>query len=249
MQTSLYYALLGATLPTTQSSPVIEAESRSWSYWFGDGLPYLTAGILCLLLSTTFLAAVHYRTAHFRVALALILLIYVFLGTVFIRLRQTLVWLKSRITYRRTGYVPPPYFTETDAPPADLVMLNLSGVREKETRTPMLVSEDLRWRVWATLPIFIAEPLAGHFIPNHALCALAGCAGGFVAWLVSRKDPRKSWAVVVGLLFAQVYTFDFFNLPRIEGAFCFLGGVGFVLALTGAIALTRYLRANPVTRA
>lgn len=128
-------------------------------------------------------------------------------------------------------------------------MLNLSGVREKETMTPLLVSEDLRWRLWATLPIFFAEPLAGRFIPSHILCALAGCAGGVLVWLVSRKDPRKSWAVVAGLLFAQVYTFDFFSLPRIEGAFCFLGGVGFVLALAGAIILARYLRENPMARA
>lgn len=235
-------------MPTTQSSPVLEAESRSWNYWFVDGLPHLMAGVLCLLLSATFIAAEHYRATHFRVAFALIIAVYGLLGVVFIRLRQTLVWLKSRITYRRTGYVPPPYFTETNTRPLDLVMLNLSGVREKETTIPLLVSEDLRWRLWVVLPIFLAEPLAGQFIRSHILCALAGCAGGLLAWLVSRKDPRKSWAVVFGLLFAQIYTVDFLSLPRIGGAFCFLGGVGFVLAFAGAIVLGRYLRANPVAR-
>jgi hypothetical protein len=36
---------------------------------------------------------------------------------------------------------------------------------------------------------------------------------------------------------------------RIERLGFFLGGIGFVLALTGAIALVRYLRGNPVARA
>jgi hypothetical protein len=236
-------------MPAANLSPVVDAERRAWSYWFVDGLPYLTAGILCALLSATFIIAVHYRATHFRIALALILMVYVFLGIVFIRLRQTLVWLKSRITYRRTGYVPPPYFTETDAPPADLVMLNLSGVREKETMTPMLVSEDLRWRAWVLLAILLADPLAGQFIRSHALCFFVGCAGGFLAWLLSRKDPRKSWAVVFGLLFAQIYIFEVPDMRRIEGAFYFLAGVGFVLALAGAIVLARYLRRNPLARA
>lgn len=236
-------------MPATHSSPILEAESRSWSYWFVDGLPHLMAGVLCLLLSVTFIASVHYRATHFRLALALIVVVYVLVGVAILRLRPTLEWLKSRITYRRTGYVPPPYFTQTNTRPVDLVMLNLSGVREKETTIPLLVSEDLRWRLSIVLPILLAEPLAGQFIPSHILCALTGCAGGFLAWLVSRKDPRKSWAVVFGLLFAQIYTVDFLSLPRIEGAFCFLGGVGFVLAFAGAIVLGRYLRANPVGRA
>ncbi|HKF53312.1 MAG TPA: hypothetical protein VKB26_13435 [Candidatus Acidoferrales bacterium] len=230
-------------------SPVLDAERRSWDYWFVDGLPYLSAGILGLLIAAIFLLVDRYGHTHSPFLIVLVVVMLGFVALVYARLRQTLEWLKSRITYPRTGYVPPPYFTDHSTPPADLVMLNLSGVREKETIAPLLVSEDLRWRLWVALLILPAEPLVGQFIASHALCTLIGCVGGFFAWLLSRKDPRKAWAVLFGLLFAQIYTCDFLSRPHIEGAFYFLAGVGFALALAGAIVLARYLRRNPVARA
>lgn len=237
-------------MTTSDSSPILNAEQRSWNYWFVDGLPNLMAGILCMLLSGAFILIFRYRHTHNLLVFALLAIAFVMFIVLWLRLRQTLEWLKSRITYRRTGYSPAPYFTENDRPPADLVMLNLSSAREKETSRSFLVSEDLRWRVWVMLPILIAEPLAGRFISSHALCVLAGCVGGVLAWLVSRKDARKAWAVVFGLLFAQIYTVDFLSRPNVvEGAFYFLAGVGFVLALAGAIMLMHYLRRNPVAGA
>lgn len=237
-------------MASSESSAILHAEEHSWSYWFFDGLPNLMAGILCLLLSGTFILVFRYRHTHNWIVFAAVAAGLGAFMVLWLRLRQTLEWLKARTTYRRTGYVPSPYFTETDAAaPADLVMLNLSGVREEETRRPLLVSEDLRWRLWVALPILIAEPLAGRFISNHTLCVLTGCAGGVLTWLVSRRDPRKAWAVVLGLLMAQVFTVDLGSSLVVEGAFYFLAGVGFVLALVGAIVLTRYLKRNPVARA
>lgn len=237
-------------MPSSESSPVLSAECRSWNYWFVDGLPNLMAGILCILLSGALILVSRYRHTHNLLVLALVAVMFGVFIVLWLRLRQTLEWLKSQITYRRTGYVPPPYFTEADAArPAELVMLNLSGAREREATMPLLIKEDLRWRLWVSIAVLIAEPLAGRFISSHVLCVLVGCAGGVLALLVSRKDPRKSWAVVFGLLFAQVYTVNFLASGSMEGAFCFLAGVGFVLALAGAIVLTRYLRRHPVASA
>lgn len=231
-------------------SPVAQAERRAWSYWFADGLPNLLAGIVCMLLAGVFLLLSGLRHNGSALVIAFVLVAFGICGFVVIRFKQTFEWLKRRITYPRTGYIASPYFTDTSAPPADLVMLNLSGVREKETTAPLLVSEDLRWRLWALLAILIAEPLAGRFVPSHVLCAIAGCAGGFLAWLISRKDPRKSWAVIFGLLLAQVYTVSFLDqLHVLKGACFFQAGVGFILALAGAITLIRYLRRNPLARA
>lgn len=235
---------------TDSLSPLAQAERRAWSYWFADGLPNLLAGIVCILLASVFLLLSGPRHNKSPLVIAFVLVAFAICGFVVIRFRQTLEWLKRRITYPRTGYIASPYFTDTSAPPADLVMLNLSGVREEETTAPLLASEDLRWRLWALLAILIAEPLAGRFIPNHLLCAIAGCAGGFLAWRISRKDPRKSWAVILGLLLAQVYTVSFLDqLHVLEGACFFQAGVGFVLALAGGITLIRYLRRNPVAGA
>ncbi|MGC1106942.1 MAG: hypothetical protein WA876_10415 [Candidatus Acidiferrales bacterium] len=230
------------------SSPVLDAERRAWSYWFVDGLPNLLAGILCLLLAGTLLLLAYHPHTHSPLVLTFVALAFGIYIVLCARLRETLEWLKARITYIRTGYAAPPYFTENSAP-ADLVMLNLSGVREKEATTPLLVAEDLRWRLWFLLSIFTAEPLAGRFIPSHLLCAVAGIVAGLLAWWATRKDPRKSWAVVFGLLLAQLYTLNFMGTPHMEGAGYFQAGVGFALALAGAIALIRYLRRNPVARA
>ncbi|MFZ0639439.1 MAG: hypothetical protein WA020_06880 [Candidatus Acidiferrales bacterium] len=237
-------------MPSSQAPPtVLEAERRSWSYWFVDGLPTLVAGLTCLLISSAFVLFVQYGHERSALWVTLVFLAFVLVVVVYARLPQTLGWLKSRITYPRTGYATPPYFTETSTAPADLVMLNLSGVSEKQTITPLLVAEDLRWRFWVVLAILVAEPLAGRFISSHALCATAGCAAGFLLWLVSRKDPRKAWAVVFALVFVQIYTLNFLGSPHMEGAVYFQAGVGFSLALTGAITLARYLRRNPVARA
>lgn len=111
------------------------------------------------------------------------------------------------------------------------------------------MSEDLRWRLWVLLSILAAEPLAGRFIPSHLLCAVAGIAAGLLAWWATRKDPRKSWAVVFGLLFAQLYTLNFMGSRHMKGAGYFQVGVGFALALSGAITLILYLRRNPAARA
>jgi hypothetical protein len=232
-------------------SPVLAAESRAWSYWFVDGLPHLMAGSLCLLLGVvvvTLSSPRHTRSPLVIAFVASALLVYC---VVFLRLRRTLEWLKSRITYPRTGYAAAPYFMETSTAPVDLVMLNLSGAKQKETMTSLLASEDLRWRLWVMLAILVAEPLAGKFISSHVLCVFAGCVAGLLAWIVSRKDPRKSWAVVFGLIFAQIYTLNFLDMLHNHraGIGYFQAGVGFVLALAGAIALTRYLRRNPVAGA
>lgn len=232
------------------SSDVLNAERRAWNYWFVDGLPNLLAGILCILLAIVFLLLS--GPPHNRSPLVIVF-VFVAFGIyfiVFFRFRQTLEWLKKRITYPRTGYIAAPYFANTSAPSADLVMLNLSGVGEKETNVSLLVSEDLRWRLWIMLATVIAEPLAGKFIASHILCVVAGCAGGLLVWLASRKDPRKSWAVVFGLLFPQYYIgYVSDHLHALEGAAFFQAGVGFVLALMGAIMFIRYLHRNPVAGA
>jgi hypothetical protein len=124
MQTTL----LGGIEPMPSSNAIPEAERRAWSYWFVDGLPNLVAGLLCLLLASIsfLLSGPHPVRSPLVITLAAVAL--VIFAAVFIRFRQTLEWLKARITYPRTGYTAPPYFALTfDAsPPADLTMLNLS---------------------------------------------------------------------------------------------------------------------------
>lgn len=234
--------------PPRAATASSDAEHRAWSYYFADGLPNLLAGIGCLLVSGTFLLILRYHHQRSPFLIAGAAVFFSISGVVLIRFRETVDWLKSRITYPRTGYAAPPYFTEYSTPPADLVMLNLSGVREKETRTPFLVAEDLRWRLWVILGTLAVEPLAGRFIVSHILCLLAGCAAGFLVLWASRNDPRRSWAIVFGLVLLQMNSLVLLNSLQIYGAVYFQAGVGLALTLAGAITLARYLNRNPAMR-
>lgn len=227
-------------------SPVMEAERRAWNYWFMDGLPNLVAGVACLMISSAFILVAHFRPSRSPLLIGLAILAIAIWSVVFIRLRQTLEWLKSRLTYPRTGFAAAPYFTDDPKPPADLAMLNLSSATEKETARELLLSQDLHRRTWFLLGIFAAAILAVAFVPGRALCAAAGITSGAVILLVARNDPRKSWGAVYSLLFGQlIFSFSFRGSPQAERGGYFMAGVGLVLALTGAIALARYLRRNP----
>lgn len=245
--------------PLKTLSPVLDAERRAWNYWFVDGLPNLLAGLACLLLSGAYLLVLRYRFTHSLIAILVgVLLLGVFTFVLF-RLRQTLEWLKSKVTYPRTGYAAAPYFTfQQNAPlPADLSMLNLS--RAQQTR--ILPSawetarelEDRNRLMWLTVAVYLAAMLCAQFLSTGWVCGALGMAVGLGIWLAARTSERHAWSVAFGLPYAGLFTFTIaapyvrhFHIDRI--AF-FLSGAGVVLVLAGAIVLVRYLRDNPVARA
>jgi hypothetical protein len=230
---------------TPAESPVAKVERRAWNYWFVDGLPNLVAGLTCLLVSATVIVALDYRNRRSPLVIILVLVAFGLYMVIAIRFRKVLEWLKSRITYPRTGYAAPPYFTENSTPTTHLTMLNLSGLRQKETLTDALVSEDVRRRGWFFLGILVTAALVGAFIPSQWGCAAAGCAAGLLIWSITRKDERMSWTVVFALLFALMYAMNGSVFPHVEQVAYFMAGVGFVLTVAGAVACVRYLRRNP----
>lgn len=238
-------------------SPVLDAERRAWNYWFVDGLPNLIGGLLCLLLAgaSFLLSGPHPRRSP--LVIALLVLAYGIYVVVLLRFRQTLEWLKTRITYPRTGYAASPYFTfgQDASPPADLTMLNLSDTAKQgilpDASEVERERQDRYWRLWLTLTVFTAAALCAAFIHQRWICGVFGTAAGLGIWLTTRRDERLSWAVAYGLPFAGMYMFMFHGSNqglRIERLGSFLAGMGLVLTLTGAVALIRYLRRNPVAR-
>ena len=233
-------------------SPVLDAEHRAWNYWFVDGLANLVGGLLCLLLaSVSFLVPAPHHVAS-PLVITLAVLGYCIYALVFSRFRQTLEWLKARITYPRTGYATPPYFTNWEVPPIELNMLNLSNVAEKEALNARRVREDVHRRGWFFVAIIAAAEISTLLIETPWICGVMGTTAGLKIWLTTRKNERMSWAVAFALPFAGLYMFAFPGLNRtlrIERLGFFLAGVGLVLVLTGAISLVRYLRRNRAARA
>lgn len=246
-------------------SPVVEAERRAWRYWFVDGLPNLVAGLACLLLAFTFILLVQYQHTRSPLLISVVILALIIGTAVFYRMRQTLEWLKARVTYPRSGFAAAPYFTDDPKPPADLAMLNLSSATEKETTQEILRSEDVHHRLWYLLGIGAAASLVGIFVPSRLLCAIAGLVAGALIWFAARKDARKSWDAVYSLLLVQVIftinaaintamdtrmnTTHIGEGIQLERIGYFGAGVGSALALAGTITLVRYLRHNPARQA
>ncbi|HET7258809.1 MAG TPA: hypothetical protein VFI75_03750 [Candidatus Acidoferrum sp.] len=241
-----------------QNLAVSDAEHRAWSYWFADGLPNLLGGVSCLLLSGAFLLLIRYRHTHSLRLVAIALLALGLAMALLFRLRQSLEWLKARITYRRTGYAAPPYFTfmQNEAAPADLAMLNLSKAQNARLLpTPEDTArgiEDRNWRAAITLGVYLAAFLSAALIHQPAICGGLGTAAALIIWLSARKNERLSWAVAFGLPYTGLFIFILAGTdPRhfqIERLAFFLAGAGLLLTFAGAITFAQYLRRNPAER-
>jgi hypothetical protein len=95
---------------SSSPSPVLSAEHRAWHYWFDDGLPTLVAGLGFLFAGLAFLYDRSQNSTYISIAVGFVgLLSYV---SILIFHRQIIDWLKSKITYPRTGYAQPPFLDE-----------------------------------------------------------------------------------------------------------------------------------------
>jgi hypothetical protein len=227
-------------------SSVLDAERRAWSYWFVDGLSNLVTGALCLLLAGSYLLIASHPHTHSPVILGGAFIGFGIYAAIFFRLRQTLEWLKSRITYPRTGYTAAPSFTVDNSAgrPPELTLLALSPVGEHETEQRAHEDLDAKRRGWFFAAVLAAEVLSTLLIHNIWICAIAGVAIGISIWVVTRNDERMAWVVALGLPFAGIYMF-ILPTPHVMRAGFFLAGTGLLLAFVGAAALARYLRRNP----
>src|SRR5450755_151473 len=106
-------------------SPILDAGQRAWRYWFADGLPTLVAGLCSLSFGFSTLYAGQRAETPLSVAVSLAGLgLY---GAVLFRHREIVEWLKTRVTYPRTGYVRPPFASEDTTLPLTLLALSTSG--------------------------------------------------------------------------------------------------------------------------
>jgi hypothetical protein len=139
-------------------SPVLSAEQRSWHYWFDGGLPSLLTGIACLLLAASLIFPRHHKSSVFDAILTFATLN----GLILLRQRQVLDWLKSKITYPRTGYLAPPYFTQDTTLPMDLTVLSLQANRlhaDRKRRRWLAIALTLA----AVLPMILLQTVAAIF--------------------------------------------------------------------------------------
>ena len=93
-----------------------QVRGRARSYWHVDGIPWLVRGLQAMCWALVIFMVGH--GPHSSIYFNLVVIVAIFLD------RGTILFLKTRITYPRTGYVsPPPPFRATHD---DFVLLRLN---------------------------------------------------------------------------------------------------------------------------
>jgi hypothetical protein len=218
-------------------SPAI-AQRRAWNYWFEDGLPTLVGGLGCVFFGLAFI----FDHSLFRLVL---MGIYCF----FLLRHQLIVdWLKTRLTYPRTGYVTPPYSPQGQlAPLPHLAGLSLEAA---PARLEKMASEQRgrKWRLVLVTAMVSAAFLATMFIDRPWMYTVAGMVLALALWGMNGKEFQLSWFAIGGIpligIVLAISRPEVLTPAHRLGFFVF--AVGLWIVADGAVALVRHLWRNPM---
>jgi len=220
------------------SNAILEAKRRARDYWDIDGLPALLAGAATVSLGVIWLPTdIHLPWWDADLTLGLFAL-YLLAES-----KRTLEWLKSRITYPRTGYVAPP--KETPYSKRDPYTI-ISITKEPAAIEPEEPVEGRASRKALDFPWLLLLLLWWFFSFDGWLASLACLATGLWFWWRNKKDPpwfEIAGATIAGLLSVILTVSD-------RSRFCIVlivfGASGMA---KGATLLIRYLHQHPAPQA
>jgi hypothetical protein len=221
----------------TSATPLASPGRRAASYWFVDGLPDILAGTTLLVFGVLGLWwGIHLSTSatqpdFFLIAGGLLLLYW--------KEREILDFLKSRLTYPRTGYVQPPQDLSEAGLPNTLTVLALKpwppsdeNVTRFKTRTVMVV-------FWWCFIFLNRAPWNRWYTP----VAMPVLAAALYLWNRRSEHPYRWWSALIlaltgpALIWVDVPT-------RLQPLLMPLLAGGWLMA-EGACTLVGYLRKNP----
>lgn len=229
-----------STAPKLQNAQVLDAERRARNYWFVDGLFDILGGIGCLLLAASFGIDKGRSSLNLVIAACCYVLS---LAVIFFRRDQILEWLKLRVTYPRTGFVPNPYKR-----PEGLIELRID---DPAPETPPDVRRARRSRNLRTLPGMAVTGAAIALlveVKNPWICLLAAVLTGFAFCSMRQLPAKESLIILLGMPFAGL-TMSVLRVAVPQRADAFMVGAGTVFLIDGTVTLIRYLLRNPVARA
>jgi hypothetical protein len=252
-------------------SAIEQADHRAKDYWFSDGIPALVFGAayIVLLLEVCAIFGFLYLLPHvssnwlwlFNSAFVASPVV-VFLSLVWFGLwhEDIIEFIKSRITYPRTGYVAPPsYWTEKEEerenPPATLpgaVLHWIDRLPIFESQPGRTVRACLRVLFWVWVlgifePSWLPPKLRWIFIAMLALPS----PSRFREFRKKAAQDKRQWIKVLGFPLSVLALIAFFFLLKQHptvGMALFLLSPGVLVMLGGAIDLARYLHSNPLPR-
>ncbi len=227
--------------------PILDAGRRARHYWFADGIPTVVGGLGCLAVAFAFLYQPRSGGALYAISVAAMLAGMGLYFVVIVWGKEIVEWLKTQITYPRTGYVRPPY------PPEDRTTLTVLGL-SSHTAAPLPPQDESRvpsdWK--RTMVTLTAMLLLGGilFFKNPWFFTAAGVFIAAVVW-AERKKYRSSPILLAGfpLLGLCITIFAASRVTGMGGLFYFVAGGGLLLVLDGSVALIRYIIHNPAAKA
>jgi hypothetical protein len=212
---------------------------RAASYWFADGLPEMLFGlVLVIMAALMFLWHLYVPKRWIRLDLLIVVAGFTFY---YLMERKILDFLKSQVTYPRTGYAQPP--EEVPRRVQTLTTLSLrpdppakENVTSFQWRTVMLV-------FWFCYPFILNGNPLGRWAVPVLMPALA-----ITLFAVNRRSerPYRWWSALILALAGLVFLWVDVPAPLQRPLPLLLAG-GWLLA-QGACTLVHYLRANPYPR-
>jgi hypothetical protein len=219
-------------------SQTTTAQHRAWNYWFEDGLPTLVGGFGCVMFGLSFI----FDHSLFRLVLVAAY------SVIILRNRPIIEWLKTRLTYPRTGYVTPPYSPQDELPPLpDFAAVSLTADPARTAKTASDLHDRMK-RMILVLAIVLPAVLGTMFIARPWIYAAAGADLALALWIMNGKDFRLSWIAIGGIPLIGLYMTSFPSDAALTPAHrlgYFSTACGLLIVTSGALALGQYLWRNP----
>jgi len=217
---------------------------RAAAYWFEDGLPELLAGLI-LLLSSLVLLAKHLQWIDTVLFLVLWSVGYTLLISIYTWGWKFLDYIKTRLTYPRSGYVAPP----GDPDPDQDFFYDLFGKTKSKPILTLRATPPLKTNVTNFRNrLFLILGITAFFSP---LCrqgwtvALLTLAMAVLLYLMTRRDAHAySYISVLPVALAGLLA-AFLDLPSNVWGFIPLLILSGWLIIRGIWLLIRFLKTHP----
>ncbi len=214
---------------------------RAAAYWFADGLEDILFGLTLLIVGASALLWRLYASHRWVKLTWLVVLVEILLY--FSARRRIVDFLKSRITYPRTGYVQPPEEIESAVQPLTTLSLQ-PGAPPKQNVTSFklkTVNVFLFFLVFLAMPSLnrASDEMSRWFVP----VLMAALAAALYALNRNSEHPYQWRSTLVLALMGLVFLWVDVS-PLLQPLLPLLLG-GAWLAAVGGGKLIHYLRENP----
>jgi hypothetical protein len=229
-------------------STVLSARQRASRYFYIDGFSTLIAGLGCLLVAFQLFYSHNGKTTPLSPLVSLLIL-FAYLA-IMLRQREIVEWMKTRITYPRTGFAIPPGFEDDSVVHADLALLTLDETESNRLSEVRQFYADRKRRLLFMIVAVLLAIFGSMLIPNRWFCVASGILMSAGVWIATRRHQPLPWLILAGFPLVGIGMATFLSDRVVgpdRGAYL-LATAGSLFFLDGVLTLIRYLRRNPLPK-